>query len=343
MKNGIIKKAIKSMARRYMLLLNEEQIKRNRVLKRVLGANEVETTVYRKFGLRLAENFDAVTKKIAANRKAMIIKHGEWSNKYFNVACLTNTLSLILYSLSNGYIPVIEINKGEDNFFQWNWFFRQPYEIICPEGIELFSTIECDVDRIPYTGGWETYLDRNNVDYEIWHFLFKTFVSLNDNTAAYVAKEERTLRIDYEKTLGVLVRGTDYVSLKPCGHPVQPELDKIIAAVEDRISKKDVKVYLATEEERIWKAFQDRLGENRILVNSRTYYDSLYKDGMLIGEVHFDRDKDNYWKSIEYLSSLIILSRCHSLIAGNCGGTKFAMLLSDSYIHPFVFKNGYYL
>ena len=47
---------------------------------------------------------------------------------------------------------------------------------------------------------------------------------------------------------------------------------------------------------------------------------------------------NNYLMGLEYLSSIILLSRCTSLIGGNCGGTMAALFFNDSryeYTHIF--------
>lgn len=341
-----IKKVIKKIARIYMNKLNVRHISDSKVLRRILGDWEYEMIVYRKFGVYLTMNFGEVCRKTASNHKAMIIRQGMWSNTFFSAACLNNTLGLILYSLSKGCVPIIEINADEEERYQWDWFFKQPADIICPGGMEearTYKVIECDIKGIPYTGGWDSYLHEKGEDFIVWSFLYKTFVSLNEKTRSYITQEEKTLAVDYEKTLGVLVRGTDYVSTKPKYHPIQPDVSDIVKKAEEYIQRYGfTKIYLATEEERIYQQFADHFGKDLILVNKREYYDGIYKEGELIGRVHFNREHDNYWRSIEYLSSLVILSRCKELCAGNCGGAKFAMLYSDTYERPYVFDLGYY-
>lgn len=334
-----IQKRVSKLCQEY---INPEVLYKNRITRRLLGERDIEIAAYRHFGLRLAADFDGVCREISSNHRAMVIRRGQWSNKYFNTACLSNTLSLILYALFNGYVPIININRGDDDYFHWDWFFRQPAEIVCPKGLDDFSLTDCKVDTISFNEGWIFSNDRDE-NFIVWSFLYKTFVLLNDEARRYIKDEEINMNISYADTLGVLARGTDYISLKPKWHPVQPDLPELIKKAEEYMKTFGLhKIYLATEEERIYLCFADYFGKDCILVNKRTYYDSRYIEGELIGKVHFDRPNDNYWKSIEYLSSLIILSKCHELCAGNCGGTKFALLRSDSYKSPYVFNYGYY-
>lgn len=75
------------------------------------------------------------------------------------------------------------------------------------------------------------------------------------------------------------------------------------------------------------------------------YYDKQYsslKEGALIGQVIFERENDNYFKGLEYISSITILSKCNSLVAGGCGGTDFAVHYSNGYEICYVFDLGVY-
>lgn len=62
-----------------------------------------------------------------------------------------------------------------------------------------------------------------------------------------------------------------------------------------------------------------------------------------IKDVHFERKNDNYLSGLEYLSSIILLSRCTALVGGNCGGTLGALFFNDEkYEFVHVFNLGLY-
>lgn len=129
-----------------------------------------------------------------------------------------------------------------------------------------------------------------------------------------------------------MCRGTDYTVKKPSGHPVQPTPEYLINYIGEKLSVLQIDfIYLATEEKRILDLFEDSF-PGRIITNNRTYYDDKYysaKEAKCIGEISFERDNDNYWKGIEYLSSIYILSKCASLIGGNCGASQGAIYLNN--------------
>lgn len=123
----------------------------------------------------------------------------------------------------------------------------------------------------------------------------------------------------------------DYINLKPKGHPVQPELEDVFKKVDEFMAELDcTHIYLASDEARVEFEFRKKYGD-KILVNKREYYDDIYYGNRLayIGEVHFDRKDDDYFKGIEYFSSLYILSRCIGLVGGNCGGSQAAVFMNN--------------
>lgn len=85
---------------------------------------------------------------------------------------------------------------------------------------------------------------------------------------------------------------------------------------------------------------------DKILENKRVYYDDIYdQDDSIsyIKDVHFERKNDNYLSGLEYLSSIILLSRCTALVGGNCGGTLGALFFNDEkYEFVHVFNLGLY-
>jgi hypothetical protein len=61
-----------------------------------------------------------------------------------------------------------------------------------------------------------------------------------------------------------------------------------------------------------------------------------------IGSFSIDRKNDNYHKGLEYLTTIYMLSKCNALIAGQCGGTTGAVLLSKNHEFSYLWDLGYY-
>ena len=307
--------------------------------------NNIDKERIRQFGLKLIENPDKCYKEIISNHKIMEICEGSYSYDYFNMCYLNNVINLILYALYEGCIPVIKINDNQIECNKWSWYFKQPVDIICENSYlgDNCKSVKCNIRESLFKISFEDGFYPYSKNYPIWSYLNKTFVVFNNETKAYIEQEKKNLL--NQKTLGVLLRGTDYTSLRPKGHPVQPEVHKIIEQVKVFIEGKNYKkLYVATEEKRLFEKIVAAFGSENVLSNSRTYYDEQYYNAKhdYIGEVHFERENDNYLKGLEYLSSITILSACDGLVSGNCGGSMYALLRSTDYTDICIFNEGYY-
>ena len=141
--------------------------------------------------------------------------------------------------------------------------------------------------------------------------------------------------------LGLLVRGTDYTERRPKGHPVQPEIRDVIERADAHLKKHDMKnIYLATEDESIWNAFNERFPGQVFSYQTGRFAPG---DGTLLAE-RGDAPEGKTVKDIttEYLVSMRVLSKCTDLIAGATSGTVGAVLMSDGYREQYVYMLGEY-
>ena len=312
------------------------------ILEKKTSKEYLEQLQLERYGRYLEKHFDIEWERAVKNRKLMVITQGPYSFSYWNVSAANNMVSLIIYSLYHGCIPTIRINHNRSDYFSWDWYFLQPYEVMGTD-ISNFEEVECPVSCCSMCSNMQIVHEPRSWKFRLFQMLFQRFLVLNQSTQAYVDEEIKILG-NCDKMLGVLMRGTDYIKLKPAGHPVQPSPNEIIQKVRECFDQGQYSaVYVATEEKKLFDLVGEAIGVDHIRQNKRQYYDMQFYSNNedLIGRVSFDRENDNYWKGIEYLSSLIILSRCHSLVAGNCGGTMFAVLMGN-YSQPYIFNYGVY-
>lgn len=252
------------------------------------------------------------------------IVKGFYDYQYFNVCFLNNMFSFVLMSIAENKIPYISIiNEDGENI--WEWFFEQPYSDfdISDKKIEEYDKEYLEV----FPDFSEVFSD---LSIKMWGSLYQKFWKLNKTTKEYIDREVKSI-IGKRKVLGVLCRGTDYTECKPKGHPIQPDIDQVILLAEQKMQELNCEyLYLATEDGRIDKKFRD-VFHDKVLINQREYYDDAFQENQLqwIKDVHFERENDNYHKGLEYISSLVILSKCSALIGGNCGGSQTAVFLNN--------------
>lgn len=142
------------------------------------------------------------------------------------------------------------------------------------------------------------------------------------------------------KILGVLFRRTDYTNIRPYNHPVQPSVDAVLTKADEfmRIYQCDY-CYLATEEQEILNTFQNRF-PGKLLTTQEIYYDTGLTD--TINQTNLTRHIDIHQKNMEYLTALILLSKCQYFIGGRTSGTVVSLLLSDGFEKTHIWNCGRY-
>lgn len=278
-----------------------------------------------------------------ADGKVMLIDQGLYEYGYFNACLLENMMSLMVYALSKGYIPYIELKDRGEGWTNWDTFFEQPFPTPTIEKPDCV----CDIKQGSLHPQFDTPYRKH--DLRLWCKVYHQLVRLNEPTSQYVEKEYNDLFFDgngqKKSVLGVICRGTDYVKQKPLGHPVQPAVEQVIERAKILLKQYRLdQIYLATEELAIFEKF-DKEFPGKVLVNQRQYYDGIFntRDMSYIYEVQFDRENDIYLKGLEYLSSLQLLSRCDVLLGGNCGGACAALYMNNMrYKHTELFNLGLY-
>lgn len=139
----------------------------------------------------------------------------------------------IRYALSNGYIPVIDMQNypnqmlapellGKEN--AWEYFFKQPFNIPLEQAYKGENIILSN--DTPSSGSLPTSMDyfknKNNILTE-WRVLVKWGLlkvqphlqnEINELYEKFFSKNDRVL--------GVLLRGTDYIAMRPNQHPIPP-------------------------------------------------------------------------------------------------------------------------
>ncbi len=272
----------------------------------------------------------------------MLIEQGEYVYPFFNAYFVQNMLSLAMYSIVRGYVPHFDLNGREAGYTNWDTFFKQPF------GTER---TQCTTTNDRQRGYYTYWLDMAWKPRELrrWCRAYEWFVHPNDATRQYIEADYQATIQGKKHILGVLCRGTDYTTLQPKGHPRQPTVEQVIEKVQEQMQTEQYEaIYLATEDQRIAERFEQAF-PGRVLTNRREYFDkafeTLYRQDQRrdITDVNLHRDDANYWRSIQYLSSMAILSRCEALVAGNCGGTCLALLMNNMhYRYTYIFNLGMY-
>lgn len=316
-------------------------------LKKSIFADFLDQIYYEKFfkKSKVYLDFEGSIDKLKNSNKYCVIREGNWSYKVINFCFVREMLSNIIWSIENGYIPVIDVYPDKSGVYKsnsnlWEKMFLQPFGKSFDD-IKDLDYIICSVKSYIYPGIFDVF-DFDKSDY--WSRVVKKFLVYNNDCKKYMDDEIDSI-IKGKRVLACLGRGTDYTNTKPKYHPVQPTLDELLFKTEDIYYKYSYEyIYLATEEKRIADAFKKRF-PGKILENKRNYFEDKYEQHSfkLVSQVSFGREDDDFLKSLEYFSSINILAHCDSLVAGLCGGSEFAVYFNgNKYREFYLFDKGRY-
>lgn len=261
-----------------------------------------------------------------------------------------NVVRNIDYALENKYIPVVDFQNYKTQYFQdenensWEYYFTQPNDYPLNEIYNSKNVILSGLESQWYKKEkYKACYDAHSL--KILHQEIFNSIDFSDEVKSRVKKEICELNIDLRNTIGLYLRGTDYIKLKPSGHPVQPNVEQAISVVDKFLKKYNLsKIFLVTEDGEIYDAIKKKYGENCITPRYDRYiydYDGkkfLSKDASIN-----DLADTAYERGMRYLIKMIILSKCNYLIGGNTNGMWAVNVFAENeFKDKYIFELGVY-
>lgn len=249
----------------------------------------------------------------------------------------------------NGWIPVVDMKNYKSIYKDsqsadtnvWENYFEQisPYTletvyqsknvILAPGRRDLLAKLcpeECSVSKEDYCNYWKAYYNR--------------FFIFNQKTKEHLRIVQENIFRGCKRVIGVHFRGTDYTGTKPKGHAIQPTSREVIDKVEEYISGFDYDhVYIASEDRTIVGKFKEHFRE-RCLTTDYARFDG--ETDTWICNIADERADGPYLNGLEYITDIYLLSQCQALVGGWCGGTRWAMTVSDTLERTYIFDLGIY-
>lgn len=250
------------------------------------------------------------------------------------------------YAKRKGYIPYVDWKNYKTQYYDgennvWNYFFKQPSEI---SGKEVYSS------KNVYLSGW-TFKNINPLglfesriffDKKIEKRSYDVLISnlgFCDEVLKIVEEEAKNIGVD--SCIGVYVRGTDYIRLKPSGEYIQPDIKQVEEQIINFTNKYNAPIFLVTEDGDIYDSLISKFGTSIRIVS----YDSFIRnyDGKDVLSKSNVLDEDKKLRGQRYLVKMILLSRCKYLISSITQGSKFSYALNGGrYIDEYIFNLGLY-
>jgi len=283
----------------------------------------------------------------------LIIKREENGSPLGLFAYYITNIAWIEYALRKGFIPVIDMQNFENSLHRkgqvgkvntYEYFFKQPCGVGLKEAVDSKKAryVWNDIPDFHPNESLDFLVYQELVEY--YRKLAREYMPFQDSVKDHLEKSVESIlgRRNEEKgirTLGVLARGTDYVTLKPYFHPVQPSIEEIVEKIDAYRIKYDCKkIYVATEDSGILKKLKEKYGEDLCYNDQKRIQNT---DTFLNYNEEFTKT-DPYKRGLDYLTSIYVLSRCTGLIAGRTSGTVGAVLMAENYEFQYIFSKGRY-
>jgi hypothetical protein len=263
------------------------------------------------------------------------------------------------------YVNYVEADEvGKQNV--WEIYFQQP------DGLDLKASLASKLKVIKkyanplYNSVDEKVFYDNNAK-NFFRRLIQDRFPFSPALEIFLNDQLRDFFHEGKTYLGVAFR-QGYVQTRPAGHFIQPELAVVIADCKRIMEEKSFDfIFLATDSSEIVSSFTQAFGDQlkylrrprvggvntvrrslsevhkeKFIENITSF--SMPGDGTkYIETVEFDRSNDKYFKAREYLTEMVMLSRCQGFVASINSGTIAAYLLRPTdFDFEYVYKIGRY-
>lgn len=238
-------------------------------------------------------------------------------------------LSHIMYALSKDYIPIVDMTSAENAYKSdrndkpknvWEYYFKQPAgfsleDIECAKNIVL-SDIFVKNEYKP--SDLVSRDDRQEIQ-KVYETI-EEYVQINAETKQNMDMQFEQLiksRNPY-KTIGVHVRGTDYLALKPKGHSIQPTPEQAAERINELIHKWGADlVYICTEDDTLLNELKEKINVPVVYTDCSRLGKYKTAEADIISQLtEINKTRDPYMNGLEYLTDIYLLAQCDYLISG---------------------------
>lgn len=260
----------------------------------------------------------------------------------------------IHYALSKGYFPVVDMQNytsgylppekfGKEN--AWEYYFEQPLRIGLEEAYNGENVVLSDLSWSPKCLPLLSHALFENRKHDALIKYLKLvnrgLLMIKPDIMEEILSVREMLFSNNDRVLGVKLRGTDYIALKPRYHTIPPSISLAVDTVSTKLKEWNCnKIFLATEDYRFVEVFKNTFGD-LCITTDKEYVDYNLKKGA--GYYRFNRDNDYFLRGKEYLTEIVLLSMCNSFIAAVCSGATAALVMSNNrFENIFTFDLGTY-
>ena len=145
-----------------------------------------------------------------------------------------------------------------------------------------------------------------------------------------------------QRTIGVLIRGTDYTISHIPGHSRMASPEQVYEKIKEfECSGNYDAIFLSTEDEDVLQTMKRLCGDRLHYIDQKRF---RIRPGERLADQEKERENEGWLKGKEYLTTLQLLSECAAFIAsGGCCGTTCVMNTGGEHFkETYVFDLGTY-
>ena len=255
----------------------------------------------------------------------------------------------ICYAYQKGFIPVVDMqnfksqlsDKNNTNTNAWELYFQQPEGYNLKDISKSKNIIKSS--SLPFPEGVQIGFDTpmNNIFHDEYASLYEKCIVPAREVETYANNKREKVIGNKQHVLGVLCRGTDYTESKPSGHPIQPTAEQAVAKAKEVMSQYGYDyIFLATEDKRIYNVFLEAFGD-KLLFSGQRLYEGM--DGKkFLSEIKVANYSEKWHNTVDYYSTIYILSKCDGLLAGLTCGSICAYMMSREFNYTYFWNLGRY-
>ena len=221
----------------------------------------------------------------------------------------------------------------------WEYFFKQPYGYNLKDVKTYAKHIEEYECRFSRPN--RAIMFNNKLYSEYWHNLYEKYFPIKDEIIDRAENIRKKLFKNSQSVLGIFLRGTDFVAIKPKGHWIQPEPEMVFKDVDKFDEQNNYDFYfLATEDYLIRDKFKNKYNEKLKHLETNLSFNYNYSRNEYLAYNKNINGNFNLMK--DYLTNIIILSKCIDIICGRTNGSVMAFILTKGFRNIKAYNLGLY-
>ena len=281
---------------------------------------------------------------------------------YYIIRYMSETASLseiysmtaghICRALSKSWLPVVDMQNypnpylapeklGQEN--SWEYYFEQPLKINLEQAYNGENVVLSDGYKVePCPDYSRNLLERTDDRLAEWRMLVKWgFLKINPALTEEITGTGEELFLPKERVLGVILQGKNTSDKKIAGQPVSPSAEFAAHATASKFKEwKCNKIFLSTEDPDVREVFKNKFEDKCIILDQS---DVEYYNSDATTELEGSAPENKFFvRGKKYLTQMLLLSKCNSLIAERCLDATNVMLTASKFANTYFFNLGSY-